>query len=173
MLPPRPRPLRISSSTLQSPCSTFGPSSTPPTLVWARSRMGPRGKQPRGHLPNPMAGLAERPGGGATDDLIEDHPGGPHASWRTSGLWPTAIEPGLASDLHRDSPGPPYMVRDREGCRQRIGGRQDPTRMITASVSVRDWSKAAKYEFIHESCIFLIIPFQPYPLLFNRKRLIT
>ncbi len=28
------------------------------------------------------------------------------------------------------------MVHDREGCRQRIGGRPDPTRLIAASVTV-------------------------------------
>ncbi len=64
MLPPRPRPLRISSSTLQSPCSTFGLSSTPPTLVWARCQTGSRGNHPRSHLPNPIADRAETPGGG-------------------------------------------------------------------------------------------------------------
>ncbi len=46
------------------------------------------------------------------------------------------MEPGVARDLHRDGPGQPCMVRDREGCRQRIGGRPDPTRMIAASVTV-------------------------------------
>ncbi len=75
-------------------------------------------------------------GGGATEDLVEDHPGGPRASWRTSTLWPTAMEPGMASDLHRDGPGPPCMARDREGCRVRIGGRPVPSRMIAATVTV-------------------------------------
>ncbi len=74
--------------------------------------------------------------GGPTEDLVEDHPGGHHAFWRTSGLWPTTMEPEVASDLHRDGPGPPCMVRDREGCRQRIEGRPDTTRMIVASVTV-------------------------------------
>ncbi len=45
------------------------------------------------------------------------------------------MEPGVASDLHRDGQGPPCMFRDREGCRQRIGGRPDPTKMITVSDS--------------------------------------
>ncbi len=76
-------------------------------------------------------------GGGATEVLVEDHPGGPRASWRTSDLWPTTMEPGVASDLHRDGRGPPCMVRDREGCRERIGGRPVPTRMIAATMTVR------------------------------------
>ena len=87
------------------------------------------------------AQLHSRPGGnagGATEDLVEDHPGGPCASWRTSGLWPTPLEPGVAIDLHRDGPGPPCMVCDREGCRQRVGGRPVPTRMIAATVTVSD-----------------------------------
>ncbi len=74
--------------------------------------------------------------GRATEDLVEDHPGGPRASWRSSGLWPTTMEPGVASNMHRDGPGPPCMVRDREGCRKHIGGQPDPTRMIAASVTV-------------------------------------
>ncbi len=44
----------------------------------------------------------------------------------------------VANDLHRDGPGPPCTVHDREGCRQRIGGRPDPTRMVAASVTVTD-----------------------------------
>ncbi len=57
-------------------------------------------------------------------------------SRRIWGLWPTTMELGVASDLHRDDPGPPCMVRDREGCRQSFGGRPDPTRMLAASVTV-------------------------------------
>ncbi len=74
-----------------------------------------------------------RPGGnagGPTEDLVEYHPGGHRASWRTSCLWPATLEPGVAG-----GPGPPCMVRDREGCRQHIGGRSDPTRMIAALVT--------------------------------------
>ncbi len=44
----------------------------------------------------------------------------------------------MAIDLHRDGPGLPCMVRVREGCRQCVGGRPDPTRMIAASVTVTD-----------------------------------
>ncbi len=72
----------------------------------------------------------------STEDLVEDHPGGPRVSWRTSGQWPKTMEPGVASDLHRDVPGPPCMVRDRERCRQRVGSRPIPTPMIVASVTV-------------------------------------
>ncbi len=56
-------------------------------------------------------------------------------SRRTPGLRPPTLEPGVAIDLHRDGPGPPRMVSDREGCRGRIGGRPVPTRMIAASVN--------------------------------------
>ncbi len=49
------------------------------------------------------------------------------------------MEPGLATDLHRVGLGPPCMVRGRKGCRQRVGGRSDPTRMIAASVRVSDF----------------------------------
>ncbi len=90
--------------------------------------------------------LHGRPGGnaeGPTEDLFEDHPGGPRASWRTTGLWPTTMELGVASDLHRDGLGPPCMVLDREGCCQRIGGQPDPTRMIAASVTVTVTSVSA------------------------------
>ncbi len=48
------------------------------------------------------------------------------------------MEPGVAIDLHRDGPGPPCMVHVPEGCRQRVGGRLDPTRMIAASVTVSE-----------------------------------
>ncbi len=72
----------------------------------------------------------------STEDLVEDHPGGPRVSWRTSGQWPQAMEPGVASDLHCDVPGPPCMERDRARCRQRIGSRPIPTPMIAASVTV-------------------------------------
>ncbi len=85
------------------------------------------------------AQLHGRPGGHAgggepTEDLAEDHPGGTRASWRTSGLWPTTMDPVAASDLHRDGPGLPRTVRDREGYRQRIRGRPIPTRMIAISL---------------------------------------
>ncbi len=42
----------------------------------------------------------------------------------------------MALDLHRDGPGPPRMVSDREGYRERIGGRPVATRRIAASVTV-------------------------------------
>ncbi len=61
-----------------------------------------------------------------------------HASRRApcDGLrWPSTMEPGVANDLHQDGPGPLCMVRDRDGCRQRIVGQPDPTRMMAASVS--------------------------------------
>ncbi len=57
--------------------------------------------------------LHGRPGGDAgepTEDLVEDHSGGPRASWQTSGLWLSTMEPGVASDLQRDGSGPPFMV---------------------------------------------------------------
>ncbi len=43
--------------------------------------------------------LAETPGR-ATEDLVGDHQGGPRASWRTPGLWPTSLEPRVAIDLY-------------------------------------------------------------------------
>ncbi len=49
-----------------------------------------------------------RPGENAgvpTEELVEKHPGGSRASWRTPGLWPSTMEPGVAIDLHRDGPG--------------------------------------------------------------------
>ncbi len=80
-----------------------------------------------------MSEKGERQGGGETEARVEDYTGGPRASGRTSGLWPTTMDPGLARDERRDGPGPPCMVRVREGCRQRIGDRPIPMKMITTS----------------------------------------
>ncbi len=131
MLPPQQRPLRIPAVSVRHPRSSsnaaYGGLGPLPD--------GPEVKSSEGS----SAQLHGRPGGnagGPTEDLDEDHPGGPRAYWRTSGLWPTTMEPRVASDLHPDGPGPPYMVRDREGCRQRIGGRLIPTRMIATSVTM-------------------------------------
>ncbi len=41
------------------------------------------------------------------------------------------------------------MVRDREECRQRIGGRPIPTRMIAASVTVRVYSTDVELAIQH------------------------
>ncbi len=90
---------------------------------------------PRGHMPNSTVALVETPRRGATENLIENHQGGPQASWQTPGRWHTTLEPGMTIDLHRDDPGPPCVVSNREGCRQHIGGRLVPTRIIAASVT--------------------------------------
>ncbi len=82
-------------------------------------------------MPNSIADLAETPGVGQlktwSRTIQED-----------LALWPSTLEPGVAVELHRDGPGPPCMVSDREGCRERIGGRPVPTRMIAASVTVSE-----------------------------------
>ncbi len=78
-----------------------------------------------------MADLAETPGGGGQlKTILEDLAllGGPRVyglrRWNQEWL------------VNRDGPGPPCMVCDREGCRERIGGRPVPTRMIAATVTV-------------------------------------
>ncbi len=43
--------------------------------------------------------LPDRSAGVAAEGLVENHPGGPHASWRTSGLWLTTLDLGVAIEL--------------------------------------------------------------------------
>ncbi len=86
------------------------------------------------------------PGGNAGVVQLKTCPGpwgGPRASWRTPGLWPTTLQPGMAINLQ---PGPPCMVSNREGCHRRIGGRPIPIRTIAASVTMTEHCRDAGYQ---------------------------